>query len=83
MGMRIAFPKERNYEYWNILMCHLIQKQEDLPEKDRMLFGTLAYRMISKAAESISKDKVSQGIVERGSEGSQYCRSKCRLPQRP
>ncbi|KIX00353.1 uncharacterized protein Z518_10492 [Rhinocladiella mackenziei CBS 650.93] len=53
MGLRKSFPKERNYEFWNILMCLLIHMQHDLPEKDRMLFGTLAYRMISKATETI------------------------------
>jgi N-terminal acetyltransferase B complex non-catalytic subunit len=58
MGLRNSFPKERQYEFWNIAMCYLIHKQEDLPEKDRTLFGTLAYRMISKAAESIPVDQV-------------------------
>ena len=31
---------------------------DGLPEKDKMLFGTLAYRMISKAAEIIPADQV-------------------------
>ncbi|OCT54475.1 hypothetical protein CLCR_00775 [Cladophialophora carrionii] len=57
MGLRNSFPKERQYEFWNILMCYLIHKQEDIPENERMLFGTLAYRMISKAAEAIPKDE--------------------------
>lgn len=61
MGLRNAFPKERNYEFWNILMCYLIHMQDELPEKDRMLFGTLAYRMISKAAEIIPRDQVRRG----------------------
>lgn len=58
MGLRKSFPKERNYEFWNIMMCYLIHLQQDLPEKDRSLFGTLAYRMISKAAETIPADQV-------------------------
>ncbi len=58
MGLRKSFPKDRNYEFWNIMMCHLIHEQHDLPEKDRMLFGTLAYRMITKAAEIIPTDQV-------------------------
>lgn len=41
-------------------MCYLIHMQTDLPEKDRTLFGTLAYRMISKAAETTLKDQVGQ-----------------------
>ncbi|KIW26278.1 uncharacterized protein PV07_09389 [Cladophialophora immunda] len=53
MGLRNSFSKERDYEFWNILMCYLIHMQPDLPDKDRTLFGTLAYRMISKAAEAI------------------------------
>lgn len=58
MGMRNNFPKERHYEFWNILMCHLISRQESLPEKDRTLFGTLAYRMMTKAAEAIPVGEV-------------------------
>ena len=58
MGMRNSFPNERHYEFWNILMCFLIHKQDDLSDKDRMLFGTLAYRMISKAAEAIPRSEV-------------------------
>ncbi|KAK4940477.1 hypothetical protein LTR10_019461 [Elasticomyces elasticus] len=57
MGLRKSFPKDRNYEFWNIMMCYLIHMQEGLPEKDRTLFGTLAYRMISKAAETIPADQ--------------------------
>ncbi|KAJ4505984.1 hypothetical protein HRR83_008499 [Exophiala dermatitidis] len=61
MGLRKSFPRDRNYEFWNILMCFLIHMQRDLPEKDRMLFGTLAYRMISKAAETIPTDQQKEG----------------------
>ncbi|EXJ96403.1 hypothetical protein A1O1_01529 [Capronia coronata CBS 617.96] len=57
MGLRKSFPKKPHYEFWNIMMCQLIHMQDDLPEKDRTLFGTLAYRMISKAAESIPSDQ--------------------------
>jgi len=58
MGLRKSFPKERNYEFWNIMMCALIQHDRTQAAKDRNLFGTLAYRMISKAAETISTDQV-------------------------
>ncbi|KAK7885662.1 hypothetical protein LTR67_010013 [Exophiala xenobiotica] len=57
MGLRKSFPKERQYEFWNIAMCHLIHMQHDLPEKNRVLFGTLAYRMMSKAAETTPADQ--------------------------
>jgi hypothetical protein len=58
MGLRKSFPKERNYEFWNIMMCYLIHMDDGLSEKEKMLFGTLAYRMISKAAEIIPADQV-------------------------
>src|ERR1700753_148878 len=58
MGLRKSFPKERQYEFWNIAMCYLIHMDQTLLEKDRTLFGTLAYRMVSKAAEIIPLDQV-------------------------
>lgn len=58
MGLRKSFPKERNYEFWNIMMCSLIQSDRTQADKDRNLFGTLAFRMISKAAETIPTDQV-------------------------
>lgn len=58
MGLRKSFPKDRNYEFWNIAMCYLISVQSGVPEKDRMLFGTLAYRMITKAVEAIPPGQV-------------------------
>ncbi|KIW94386.1 uncharacterized protein Z519_04362 [Cladophialophora bantiana CBS 173.52] len=57
MGLRNSFSKERDYDFWNILMCYLIHMQQDLPDKDRTLFGTLAYRMISKLAEAVPKNE--------------------------
>jgi N-terminal acetyltransferase B complex non-catalytic subunit len=60
MGMRKAFPNDRNYDFWNILACHIIHTQHDVvSDKERMMFGTLAYRMILKAAEAVTTDKVS------------------------
>ncbi|KIW17605.1 hypothetical protein PV08_04800 [Exophiala spinifera] len=53
MGLRKSFPQDRNYEFWNIAMCYLISIESSVPEKDRILFGTLAYRMIIKAVEAI------------------------------
>jgi N-terminal acetyltransferase B complex non-catalytic subunit len=58
MGLRKSFPKDRNYEFWNIMMCSLIQRDGTQADKDRNLFGTLAFRMISKAADTISTDQV-------------------------
>lgn len=59
MALRKAFPKDRQYEYWNILMYFLVHRDASVPEKDRHLMGTLAYRLISKAAESVLTDPVS------------------------
>ena len=59
MALRKAFPKDRHYEFWNILMYYLVYRDASVPEKDRNLLGTLAYRLISKAAESIPADPVS------------------------
>jgi len=58
MALRKGFPKERNYDFWNVLMCYLTHKDLSRPEKERMLLGTLAYRLISKAAEAVPIDKV-------------------------
>ena len=60
MGLRKSFPKERNYEFWNIMMCFLIQLAPNQESQNKKLFGTLAYRMISKAAETIPTDQVSE-----------------------
>lgn len=62
MAMRKAFPKERKYDYWNILLCYLIHEDENCPEKDRKLFGTLANRMIVKAAQPGQGDKVCMNV---------------------
>jgi len=59
MALKKAFPKERMYDFWNILMCYLIHEDAKASEKDRQLFGTLANRMISKAAQSGPPEKVS------------------------
>jgi len=58
MTLKKAFPRERMYDFWNILMCYLIHEDRNVPEKDRKLFGTLANRMISKAAQAGPPDKV-------------------------
>ena len=59
MALRKNFPNERLYGFWNILMCYLIHKASSDSEKDRTLFGTLAYRLISKAAQIVPANPVS------------------------
>ena len=58
MSLRKGFSKDRNYDFWNVLMCYLIHNDPSRTEKERALFGTLAYRLISKAAEAVPVDKV-------------------------
>jgi N-terminal acetyltransferase B complex non-catalytic subunit len=58
VALRKAFPKERKYDFWKTLFSYLIQKDPTLEDNLRQLFGTLAYRFISKAAETVPKDKV-------------------------
>jgi len=58
VSLRKAFPKERKYDFWKTLFCYLIHEDPTLEDNQRKLFGTLAYRFISKAAEIVSDDKV-------------------------
>jgi N-terminal acetyltransferase B complex non-catalytic subunit len=58
MALRKSSPKDRNYEFWAIFMCYLIHQDESISEKERTMFGTLAYRMLSKAAEAVPKEQV-------------------------
>ncbi|KAL5342593.1 N-acetyltransferase B complex non catalytic subunit-domain-containing protein [Aspergillus crustosus] len=56
MSLQNNFPKKRKYYIWAIFLCYLIAIDETATEMDRKLFGTLAYRMVSKAAESAPSD---------------------------
>ena len=64
MALRKAFPKERKYDYWNILICYLISQDSKLQAKDRNLFGTLANRMITKAARDQGEKVSDQKVLE-------------------
>ncbi|RMD44340.1 hypothetical protein DV735_g837, partial [Chaetothyriales sp. CBS 134920] len=52
-SFRKAFPKERQYEFWNVVMCFLAHLDPTVDTKQRALFGTLAYRMLVKLAEAV------------------------------
>ncbi|KAL4878518.1 N-acetyltransferase B complex non catalytic subunit-domain-containing protein [Aspergillus karnatakaensis] len=56
MSLQNNFPKKRKYYIWAIFLCYLIAADEASSDMDRKLFGTLAYRMVSKAAESVPSD---------------------------
>lgn len=58
MSLQKNFPKERKYYFWAIFLSHLIAVDGTSSEMDRKLFGTLAYRMMSKAATDVPADPV-------------------------
>lgn len=58
MSLQVNFPKNRKYYFWAILLCHIMSSEPSTSDAERKLFGTLAYRMISKAAESVPADPV-------------------------
>lgn len=66
MALRKSSPKDRDYDFWIIFMCYMIHQDPSISEKERNLFGTLAYRMLSKAAEAVPQDPVSDGIIVGG-----------------
>ena len=39
-------------------MCYFIHQDQSIPEKERTMFGTLAYRMLLKAAEAVPREQV-------------------------
>ncbi|PYH93734.1 putative cytoskeleton organization protein [Aspergillus ellipticus CBS 707.79] len=56
MSLQSNFPKTRKYHLWAIFLSYLISIDAASSEADRRLFGMLAYRMVSKAAESVPSD---------------------------
>ncbi|KAL1972383.1 hypothetical protein VTN31DRAFT_6797 [Thermomyces dupontii] len=56
MSLQVNFPKNRKYYFWAIMLCHIMSVEPSILDAERKLFGTLAYRMISKAAESVPAD---------------------------
>ncbi|KAE8351475.1 N-acetyltransferase B complex non catalytic subunit-domain-containing protein [Aspergillus coremiiformis] len=56
MTLQSNFPKTRKYYLWAIFLSHLVATDQASSETDRKLFGTLAYRMVSKAADSVPPD---------------------------
>lgn len=67
MSLQVNFPKNRKYYFWAIMLCHIMSVEPSILDAERKLFGTLAYRMISKAAESVPADPVcSQSGTRKG-----------------
>lgn len=58
MSLKSNFNNKRDYYFWATFLCYLITLDSRASNTDRKLFGTLAYRMISKAAEDVPTDPV-------------------------
>ena len=58
MTLQNNFPKNRKYHIWAIFLTYLVAADAASSEMERKLFGTLAYRMVSKAADSVPTDPV-------------------------
>ena len=58
MSLQTNFAKQRNYYFWAIFLSYLVSKDIKSSEAEKKLFGTLAYRMISKAADSVPSNQV-------------------------
>ncbi|KAJ5556414.1 hypothetical protein N7494_000329 [Penicillium frequentans] len=56
MSLQKNFPRERAYYFWAIFCTHMLATDTKSSEMDRKLFGTLAYRMIAKAAADVPTD---------------------------
>ena len=64
MALRKAVPTDRNYDFWNIFMNYMMSKDEKLPEKERSMYRTLAYRMLGRAVEAVPAGKVSGRLLK-------------------
>ncbi|KAJ6108395.1 Cytoskeleton organization protein (Dec1) [Penicillium sp. IBT 18751x] len=53
MSLQKNFPRERKYYFWAILLTHLLATDAASSDMERKLFGTLGYRMVSKAAADV------------------------------
>lgn len=53
MSLQKNFPKNRAYYFWAIFLTHMVSVDNESSETEKKLFGTLAYRMISKAGADV------------------------------
>lgn len=59
MSLQSNFPRTRKYYFWAIFLSQLTATDAKSSEAEKKLFGTLAYRMASKAADNVPTDTVS------------------------
>ncbi|KAI5309023.1 hypothetical protein KEM55_004273 [Ascosphaera atra] len=55
MSLQFNF-KERKFYFWAVFLCYMVAVDPASSDMDRKLFGTLAYRMVSKAASLVPSD---------------------------
>ncbi|KAJ5408707.1 hypothetical protein N7509_002590 [Penicillium cosmopolitanum] len=53
MSLQKNFPKNRAYYFWAIFLTHMVAVDDESSEAEKKLFGTLSYRMISKAGADV------------------------------
>lgn len=58
MSLQKNFPQKREYFWWAIALSYMLAKDEKTSDSERKLFGTLAYRMATKAAADTPSDSV-------------------------
>lgn len=63
MSLQKNFPKNRAYYFWAIFLSYMVSIDERSSEADKKLFGTLAYRMISKAGADVPAEPVSLPLL--------------------
>lgn len=59
MSLQKNFPKNRAYYFWAIFLSYMVSVDNESSEAEKKLFGTLAYRMISKAGTDVPVESVS------------------------
>lgn len=72
MSLQHNFPNERCYYFWAIFLSYLIAIDSKSTEAERKLFGTLAYRMVLKAASMTSADTVCWRSIYANAHGFAY-----------
>jgi N-terminal acetyltransferase B complex non-catalytic subunit len=58
MSLQKNFPKNRAYYFWAIFLTHMVAVDDESSEAEKKLFGTLSYRMISKAGADVPAEPV-------------------------
>ncbi|KAJ5725716.1 uncharacterized protein N7483_007073 [Penicillium malachiteum] len=71
MSLQKNFPRERKYYFWAIFCTYLLSVDPRSSEMECKLFGTLAYRMVSKAVEDVPTDSAKSSTPPRAIQNSE------------